>query len=100
VEDPHDQQGPERRCDEIGEAGETVEKSPGGHEVSFGDGQEGFPHKGAEDQGGNAENANQKTNLPLLGSGSQKVDRNGWNQNAEHGGENKLGKETEDEITA
>jgi len=67
---PYDQKGPERRGYKIGQAGKNVEKTPGNHEVSFGDGRESLPYEGAEDQGGDTENSNKKTNLSLLGSES------------------------------
>jgi len=97
---PYDQKRPERGRYEIGKAGKDVEKGPGDHELSFRDGQESFPYEGTEDQWGDAENPDKKTNLPLFGSESHKIDRNGWDQNAEYRWESKLGKEIEEEVTA
>jgi hypothetical protein len=70
MNNPHDQEGPERRGYKIGQAGEYVEKRPSDHEVSFRDSQKSFPYEGTKDQGGDAENSNKKTNLPLFGSES------------------------------
>ena len=100
MDGPHDQKRPERGGYEIGEAGKDVEKGPGDHEISFRDGQKSFPYEGTENQWRDAENPDKKTNLPLFGPESQKIDRNSWDQNAEYRRESKLGEETEAEITA
>ncbi len=100
MNDPYDEERPERWGDKVGQAWDHIEKRPGDHEVSLGSSQKSFSHKGAQDQRGDAENSDEKSNFPFFSSPSGEIDRNGRDEKAENQGESKLSDEAEEKKPA
>jgi len=69
LKDPHKEERPKRRSQEIGQGGQGKKEGTGNHEGFLGDSQKRFSDKGPESQRGNEEDPDEDANFCLRGSG-------------------------------
>ncbi len=98
LEAPHDQKRPERRRKEVGDRGEAEEEGACDHKFFFRNFYESFSDKRPENQRGDVETPDEKTNFDLFRAQSRKVNGKGGNEDLEGHGERELGGKPKDEI--